>query len=152
MSAIVIDTNILLVADGQASHMSPACKIECLNRLEDAQAREKVVLDHQRMILNEYGNKLNPSKRPPSTGKCFLKWLLVNQRNSLHTAMINLTPPDKEKTHFAEFPCDAAWNQPSIHPIANSCRRPTHIPTSRASSNPLTANGSVGKTTQAPWN
>ena len=81
MSAIVIDTNILLVADGQANHMSPACKIECLNRLENAQACEQVVLDHQRMILNEYGNKLNPSKRPPSPGSAFLKWLLVNQCN-----------------------------------------------------------------------
>lgn len=107
MSAIVIDTNILLVADGQAKHMSSACKIECLNRLENAQAREQVVLDHQRMILNEYGNKLNPSRRPPSPGSAFLKWLLVNQGNSLHTAMINLTPLDKEKTRFAEFPCDA---------------------------------------------
>ena len=108
MSAIVIDTNVLLVADGQANQMSPACKIECLNRLENVQANEQVVLDHQRMILNEYGNKLNPSRRPPSPGAAFLKWLLVNQCNPLHTTMVNLTPLDNERTRFAEFPSDAA--------------------------------------------
>ena len=64
MSAVVIDTNVLLVADGQANHMTPACKIECLDRLQMIQSKERVVLDHQRMILTEYGNKLNPSNRP----------------------------------------------------------------------------------------
>ena len=108
MSAVVIDTNILLVADGQANHMSPACRIECLNRLEHARDHEQVVLDHQRMVLDEYSNKLNPSKRPPSPGGAFLKWLLVNQCNPRHTAMVSLTPLDGAKTRFAEFPPDAA--------------------------------------------
>lgn len=107
MSAIVIDTNILLVADGQAPHMSPSCKIECLNRLERSKATEQVVLDHQRIILEEYGHKLNPSRRPPSPGGVFLKWLLVNQCNPQHTAMVSLTPLDAAKTRFAEFPRDA---------------------------------------------
>jgi hypothetical protein len=106
MRAVVIDTNILLVADGQANHMSPACKIECLNRLEHARANEQVALDYQRIVLDEYGNKLNPSKRPPSPGGAFLRWLLVNQCNPKHTAMVNLTPLDRERTHFAEFPPD----------------------------------------------
>jgi hypothetical protein len=106
MSTIVIDTNILLVADGQANHMSPACKIECLNRLENAKTNEQVVLDNTRLIIGEYGNKLNPSKRPPSPGGAFLKWLLVNQCNPNHSAMINLTPLNPEETRFAEFPND----------------------------------------------
>ena len=108
MSAVVIDTNILLVADGQANHMSPACKIECLNRLERTKASEQVVLDYQRLILEEYGHKLDPSKRPPSAGTAFLKWLLVNQCNPKHSAMINLTPLRDDPTRFAEFPRDAA--------------------------------------------
>lgn len=108
MSAVVIDTNILLVADGQANHMSPACKVECLNRLDAARAKEQVVLDYQRIILDEYGNKLSPSKRPPSPGGEFLKWLLVNQCNPRHTALVNLTPLDNARSRFAEFPPDAA--------------------------------------------
>jgi len=108
MNAVVIDTNILLVADGQANHMSARCRVECINRLESAKAKERVVLDHQRIILEEYGHKLNPSKRPPSSGSAFFKWLLVNQCNPQHTAMVNLTALDREKTRFAEFPPDPA--------------------------------------------
>lgn len=108
MNAVVIDTNILLVADGQANHMSAECKIECINRLKTANEEELVVLDHQRIILEEYGHKLNLSKRPPSPGGAFLKWLLVNQYNPQHVAMVNLTALDREKTRFAEFPPDAA--------------------------------------------
>lgn len=108
MSAVVIDTNVLLVADGQANHMSPACKLECLNRLECVKANDQVVLDQQRVILGEYGRKLNPSKRPPSPGGAFLKWLLVNQCNPRHAAMVNLTLLDGDGTRFAEFPLDAA--------------------------------------------
>ena len=107
MSAVVIDTNVLLVADGQANHMSPACKLECLNRLDGVKASDQVVLDQQRMILEEYGHKLNPSKRPPSPGGAFLKWLLVNQCNPHHTATVTLTPLDGDGTRFAEFPPDS---------------------------------------------
>ena len=111
MSAVVIDTNILLVADGQAEHMSLACKIECLDRLKTVQSSEQVVLDFQRIILEEYGHTLDPSKRPPSPGCVFLKWLLVNQCNPLHTSMVNLTPIDNAKTRFSEFPPDDALEE-----------------------------------------
>jgi hypothetical protein len=106
MSAIVIDTNILLVADGQAPHMSPSCRLECLKRLEKTRATEQVVLDYQRTILTEYGNKLNPSRRSPSPGGAFFKWLLVTQCNPKHSTMVNLTPLKEDETRFAEFPPD----------------------------------------------
>lgn len=136
MRAIVIDTNILLVADGQARQMSPACRIECLDRLEMTKCAERVVLDDRRLILEEYGHKLNPSKRPPSPGGLFLKWLLVNQSNPKHTACVPLTPLNPEQTRFKEFPPDpeleaafdpsdrkfvaAAYSHPDKPPILES--------------------------------
>ena len=108
MSAIVIDTNVLLVASGLAKQMSAACKAACANRLERVKAVEQVVLDDQRMMLIEYGNKLDPSKQPPSPGGAFLKWLLVNQGNTRHASAVTLTPLNRERTRFAEFPPDAA--------------------------------------------
>ena len=65
MSAMVIDTNVLLVADGQAGHMSGGCRIECLNRLERVKAAEQVVFDRQRLILTEYGNRAESLKTSP---------------------------------------------------------------------------------------
>lgn len=108
MSTVVIDTNVLLVADGQAGHMSAACRTECVNRLERVKITEQVVLDRQRLILTEYGNRLNPSKRPPSPGSAFLKWLLINQCNPQFSSTIDLTPLDADKKRFAEFPPDEA--------------------------------------------
>lgn len=108
MSAVVIDTNVLLVADGQARQMSAACRRECATRLERVRATEQVVLDLQRLMLTEYRNKLDPAKRPPSPGTEFLKWLLVNQGNPDRTCLIGLTPKDRARTRFVEFPPDAA--------------------------------------------
>lgn len=132
MSAVVIDTNVLLVADGQANQMSLTCKVECVNRLGNARSNEQVVLDGKRMILLEYGNKLNPSKRPPSPGAAFLKWLLVNQGNPRHMAIVNLTPLDKEQTRFAEFPADsgleAAFDPSDRKFVAAACAHPARPP------------------------
>ncbi|MGA2556623.1 MAG: hypothetical protein ABSG04_10175, partial [Verrucomicrobiota bacterium] len=108
MSAVVIDTNVLLVADGQARQMRPECVSECLARLEKAQADDRVVLDNQWIILGEYGHKLDPSKRPPSAGSKFLKWLLVNLANDRHVSLVKLSPLDKDLTRFKEFPPDRA--------------------------------------------
>ena len=86
--------------------MSSACRAECVNRLERVRTSEQVVLYRQRLILTEYGSRLNPSKRPPSPGSAFLKWLLVNQCNPRHSSTIDLTPLDQGKKRFAEFPPD----------------------------------------------
>src|SRR5271156_6194837 len=101
MSAVVIDTNVLLVADGQAKQMSPQCRAACVTRLEQVQSREQVVLDHSRLILGEYHHKLNPN-RQPSPGRAFLKWLLQRMAMSQHVCYVTITATDKEQTIFAE--------------------------------------------------
>ena len=125
MSAVVIDTNILLVADGQAPHMSPACRIECLNRLERAKATERVVLDQQRLILEEYGRKLNPSKRPPSPGCAFLKWLLVNQANAGRVDMVHSTLLTSAERASPSSRRTRGWRPPSIHRTVSLSPLPT---------------------------
>ncbi len=108
MNAVVLDTNVLLVADGQADQMSAMCKAECAKRLEVVRAGERVVLDRSWLILREYQNKLNASGKPPTPGNLFLEWLLSNQRSNLHVAHVVITPTNAERTKFAEFPPDAA--------------------------------------------
>ena len=107
MTAIVIDTNVLLVADGQAVQMSPTCVEECLIRLERVQAKEQVVLDDGSLILDEYHNKLSPY-RSPTYGSTFLKWLLQVQGDIRHVSWVKITPMNAEKTKFNEFPVDTA--------------------------------------------
>lgn len=106
MSAIVIDTNVLLVADGQAKQVNAACVDECRKRLERVRAREQIVLDDTWLILREYQNKLSPN-RSPTPGSAFLKWLLQVQAVAKHVSKVRITPIDREQTRFAEFPPDA---------------------------------------------
>ena len=105
MSAIVIDTNVLLVADGQADQMSSGCVVECLDRLEKVRRDEQIVLDRSWFILGEYTNKLRPNASP-TAGSAFLKWLLQVQADTNHISLVTITPRDPRKTLFAEFPPD----------------------------------------------
>lgn len=106
MTAIVIDTNVLLVADGQAKQMSDACVSACLTRLERVRAKEQVVLDDSSLILDEYHNKLFPYKSQ-EPGSAFLKWLLQVQGDSRHVSWVTITLTNAEYKTFAEFPSDA---------------------------------------------
>lgn len=106
MSAIVIDTNVLLVANGAAQQMSGACRLECMQRLEKARTSEAVVLDRQFIVLGEYQHRLDPNRRPPGPGDFFVRHLLQNMANVAHVAQVDLTPTNPEKTDFREFPDD----------------------------------------------
>ena len=107
MSAIVIDTNVLLVADGQAEQMSGDCRTECEDRLRRVQAEEQVVLDFSWLILSEYQNKLDVN-RQPTPGIVFVKWVLQRQGMPRHVSWVTITPTNAERTKFAEFPPDTA--------------------------------------------
>ncbi len=106
MSAIVIDTNVLLVADRQAEQMSRQCRVACEKRLEKVRSGEQVVLDHSYLILGEYQNKLDPNRRP-TPGSAFLKWLLQRRKMTQHVCFVTITATNEERTVFAEFPADA---------------------------------------------
>jgi len=108
MSAIVIDTNVLLVASGLARQMSDACRIVCLDRLKQARVREQVVVDNQFFVLGEYQNKLDANRRPPSPGGEFVRHILQNMANPIKVSTVNLTPTNQERTTFVEFPPDPA--------------------------------------------
>jgi hypothetical protein len=99
----VIDTNVLLVANGQHADVSPACVIECVNRLRTMQHNGITVIDDGHRILREYQNKtsLHP---PKGVGDVFLKWLL-RQAGSARVEQVVLN--ETAQHCFAEFP-DAA--------------------------------------------
>jgi hypothetical protein len=107
MSTVVVDTNVLLVANGMAAQMSDGCRLKCLERLQRAHDGEAVVVDRQFLILGEYQNKLIPNRRPPGPGDAFVRYLLQNMANATRVAPVNLTPTNNAKTEFAEFPKDA---------------------------------------------
>ncbi len=104
MSAAVIDTNVLLVANGRHAQVSDACRIACVRRLLAQQKSGVTIIDDGYRILSEYQNKTRPN-RPKGVGDAFLKWLLQNQGNAERVRHVVITEIGKDE--FAEFP-DAA--------------------------------------------
>lgn len=103
----VIDTNVLLVANGQHADASEDCVTECVNRLQAIQKSGITVIDDGFRILGEYQHKtcLNP---PRGVGDVFLKWLL---RNSGSAQVEQITITETAENSFAEFP------DPALEPL-----------------------------------
>lgn len=96
----VIDTNVLLVANGQHADASHECVSECVNRLRAMQNSGVTVIDDDFRIINEYHHKtsLNP---PKGVGDVFLKWLLRHTGTS-RVELVSLREIDQDS--FVEFP------------------------------------------------
>jgi hypothetical protein len=101
---VVIDTNVLLVANEQHEGASPECVQTCVRKLQEVQAKGIAVIDDANLILNEYRNKtrLHPAK---GVGDVFLKGLLRQSGNPKHVEQVSITPVTQtSEDMFVEFP------------------------------------------------
>lgn len=100
MSTVVIDTNVLLVANNKHDDVSPKCVMECVQTLLNIQSApgDRIAVDSGWRILKEYHNKTRPNQ-PKGVGDVFLKWLL---QNPARTAQVSITETGPDE--FAEFP------------------------------------------------
>ncbi len=103
MSVTVVDTNVILVANGQHADVSPACVTACVLALQSVMNSGKLVLDDGFRILLEYQNRTQPKKgnRP---GDAFVKWALNNQRTRKHVDQVTLL--EHGERGFESFPDD----------------------------------------------
>jgi hypothetical protein len=99
----VIDTNVLLVANGQHSDVSPACVTACSQRLADVIANGRFAIDDGFAILKEYQNKTS-HKSGKGPGDAFLKWALRNNANPARCDQIRLVAHPERS--FESFPDD----------------------------------------------
>lgn len=100
MSHFVVDTNVIMVADGQSPQASPAC-VECsINALEEVKTG-KICLDEGMRILIEYMQNLGYAGRP-GLGKAFAKWVWENQANPDVGEVVRIYPNNDRE--FEEFP------------------------------------------------
>ena len=132
MSVKVIDTNVILVANGQHLAVSPTCVMSCALALQSVMKSGKLVLDSGFQILLEYQNKTQPKKgnRP---GDAFVKWALNNHRNKKHVGQVTLMEHDKRG--FVSFPDDpelANFDAPDRKFVAVAGAHPKKPPISQA--------------------
>lgn len=100
----VIDTNVILVANGQHADVSEACRDACVKLLYEVRENGRIAIDDGHQIIKEYLNKTQPQvgKRP---GDAFLKWLLRNDANPARCDRVVLAAHPERG--FASFPADA---------------------------------------------
>jgi hypothetical protein len=108
MSAVVIDTNVLHVANQTAQQAGPDCVLRVVQRLEAIRAGERVCLDHLGLILQEYIDQRFQFAGQPGVGNAFFRWLFVNQANEQCCEVVTVHPTNQENTAFQEFPNDPA--------------------------------------------
>jgi hypothetical protein len=103
MRAVVIDTNVIVVANEHAIHADDACELSCVKALEKARYKQRIVIDSGMLLFEEYFKYANRSGQP-HVGDAFVKWLWVNQSNSKRCEQVRITPRANEPDNFAEFP------------------------------------------------
>ena len=105
MNAYVIDTNVPIVANGRADHVSPTCVLNCIRKLKNLRNNGIVVLDTGMLILREYMDNLSMSGQP-GAGDFFMKWVWQNQGVAQRCEQVTITPLSGDTGSFREFPAD----------------------------------------------
>ena len=112
MEAVIIDTNVMVVANGRdaAPQTTEECVIRCQERLaEILRGSEKMLLDDKKRIIQEYRNNLN--ERGRGFGDRFWQELVRRmwfEGEEKKVIMVHITPLAGNGTDFEEFPNDDA--------------------------------------------
>ncbi len=124
----VVDTNVLLVADGEHKDVSPDCVSSCVDGLEGLKNQGIVVIDDDYHLIGEYLHKTD-TRRGKGVGAAFLKWLLQNQANPAHVERVHIT--ETAPDHFEEFPdpaLESAFDPPDRKFVAVANAHPDKPP------------------------
>lgn len=107
MSAVIIDTNVILVAKGMSEQAWDECVVACQERLDKIiDGEEKVVIDDQRLILEEYLNYLEDGDDTTTSGRSggqFLEWFIRNYENPEQCIQVKISPTEDVRG-FEELP------------------------------------------------
>ena len=106
--AVIVDTNVAVVANGQSPQASSNCIDTCIHRIEGIiRGEEKLVLDNGWIILGEYLRNLRSSGEP-GAGDRLLRWILANKDRLCD--LVPITPVGGSENEFEEFPDDPTLN------------------------------------------
>lgn len=128
MTCEIVDTNVVLVANGQHQDVSPECVAACALRLQKIMKEGKIALDDQFLILLEYQNKTTP-KANTRPGDAFVKWALQNSANIGRVDCVQII--DHPERGFASFPDNAdlmEFDPPDRKFVAVACAHPDKPP------------------------
>lgn len=128
MTCAVVDTNVVLVANGQHEDVSQECVATCALRLQEIMKSGKIALDDGFLILSEYLKKTTP-KTGNRPGDAFVKWALQNNANTSRCDLVPIT--EYGERGFEEFPEDerlSGFDPPDRKFVAVAAAHDQHPP------------------------
>jgi hypothetical protein len=124
----IVDTNVILVANGQHEDVGPLCVATCALKLQSIMTDGRIALDQAFEILLEYQNKTTP-KMGNRPGDAFVKWALQNNANAAKCDRIELHfHPDHS---YKSFPVDerlSKFDPPDRKFVAVAAAHENHPP------------------------
>ena len=105
--AVVIDTNVLVVANERAPQADSGCVLRCVDALVAAQRNTITAVDAGGRIVDEYFRNARRSGQP-GVGDAFAKWLFDHQYQAEFCEQVEITPMEGDGQDFVEFPDDPA--------------------------------------------
>jgi len=102
MNNFILDTNVLVVANGNAPQMCDDDINICEEFIISLYNNSLIFIDSEYLIFEEYFKNINRSGQP-GLGDAFAKWLFDNQYNKNVCEIVIITPLDNEGTLFLEF-------------------------------------------------
>jgi hypothetical protein len=104
VKAAVVDTNVLVVANGRSPQAGPSCVQASTQALLDLQRTGRIVLDAGWRILREYMEQGLSRSGQPGMADAFFKWVFQNQANSEVCETVEIHARKGSETDFEEFP------------------------------------------------
>ncbi|MCV7073298.1 hypothetical protein MJO55_17210 [Mycolicibacterium rufum] len=95
MTRLVIDTNVLKVANGKSEQADPACEEAAGNALQDALRQGVVVLDTEQLAIDEYRKHCSWAGQP-GAGDFFFKALTDNIANPSRVHLVDIGAAEDE--------------------------------------------------------
>lgn len=99
----MIDTNVLVVAEGVNDHAPDACRAACVSLARNIQQGLVVALDSEGHILDEYIKRLRPSKTS-GIGVKLVVALQYRHRDETVCRKVDVTPIDDPAGSYEEVP------------------------------------------------
>ena len=106
MAAVVVDTNVIVIANVVDDDDRKNCRELCIERLNQIITQQEIiVIDDGWRILTEYIDNTNPNTKK-GIGDLFVKRLLQNQSNPNVCGIVQISSVVGNGTEFNEFPDD----------------------------------------------
>lgn len=97
---IVMDSNVAFVGNGATEQAGVECVIACVDRMEQIMTQERLLLDSEGRIFEEYPKPTGQY----GAGDAFFVWAWRNQRNRDVCRLVQIELHDERS--FADFPDD----------------------------------------------